>query len=318
MKNKSTVLVTGAVGFIGSHLVEELVNRRYKVISLDIGENRHSYYLQNNLNRKSEFVSADIRDFQKVSAVISAYKPEYIFHLAASALVGESTESPRNTLDTNIMGTVNILEAIRRNPQKKVKGIIIASSDKAYGSLKKEKYLETDPLSGEYPYEVSKSCADLIAQMYFKTYGLPVSIARFGNVYGEGDLNFSRIVPAIMKAVVKDRILQIRSNGKFVRDYVYVRDVVKGYLLLAEHPEKSIGQAFNFGSSETLSVLELIAKAEKVVGVKIRYRILDQAKNEIPCQKLDFSKAGQQLHWSPSHTLDKTLPNIYRWYRNSS
>ena len=268
-KNRN-ILVTGGTGFVGSHLVEELVMQEANVVTTFISTNPLSYFFSQKLNKKVRMAHVDVRDFESVFDLVTKNDIEYIFHLAAQALVETAYYNPKKTMESNIMGTVNILESARLFP--KVKAVVVASSDKAYGKLdyqtlrvKKAKYFETDPLKGDHPYEVSKSAADLIAYSYFKTYNLPVVITRFGNIYGEGDLNFSRIIPDIMRAIIKKEKLEIRSDGTYVRDYLYVKDVVDGYLRLANKIEKVRGEAFNFGSRESLSVIELIKSIERIL-----------------------------------------------------
>ena len=209
------------------------------------------------------------------------------------------------------MGTVNILEAVRRN--KKIKGIIAASSDKAYGKSQKA-YTEESPLRGDHPYDVSKSSMDLICQSYFATYNLPIAITRFGNVYGEGDLHFDRIIPGICKTVIKNEVLDIRSDGTYIRVYLYVKDVVNGCITLLESIDTIHGEAFNFSSKDNLSVVDVIKKAEQILGVKIPYKILDIAKNEIPYQHLNDAKI-RSLGWRSKYSLSKTLLSIMEWYR---
>ena len=292
LKNKN-ILVTGGAGFVGSHLVEELIKRKTNVIVVDINFDKRSYLFTENLHKKSKVINLNICDYKKLLALIKKYRIEFIFHLAAQSLVDVAYKDPKGTLDNNILSTVSVLEITRTN--KNIKGVIVASSDKAYGKLGGRKYKETDPLSGDHPYETSKSATDLISTTYYKTYKIPVVVTRFGNIYGEGDLNFSRIIPGIMKAVVRSQKLEVRSNGKYVRDYLYVKDVVNGYLLLAENIERVKGEAFNFGSNETLSVLEVIKIVEKALHKKINYKILNIAKNEIPYQSLDYSKIKKML-----------------------
>ena len=312
-KNRN-ILVTGGTGFVGSHLVEELVKQKANVVTTFQTLNPRSYFLTQKLDKKVTMVNTDICDFEKVFDIVTKFNIDFIFHLAAQALVDVAYYNPKKTIDSNVMGTTNILEAARLFP--KVKGIIVASSDKAYGKLdKKDKYQETDSLRGDHPYEVSKSAADLIAYSYFKTYDLPIVITRFGNIYGEGDLNFSRIIPGIMGSLVRGYELGVRSDGKYVRDYLYVKDVVKGYLLLAKNIDKIKGEAFNFGSMETLSVLDLIKKIEKILHKKIKYKILNTAKNEIPYQSLDYSKIKKSLSWKPKYSIAKTMKNVFRWYK---
>ena len=210
------------------------------------------------------------------------------------------------------MGTVSILESCRL--YGKVKGIVVSSSDKAYGKIPKAR--ETDPLVGNHPYESSKSAADLIAQTYFVTYKLPVVVTRFGNTYGEGDLNFSRIIPGIMEAVVKNKILKIRSDGKYVRDYVYVGDITSALITILKSINKTKGEAFNVSSLENLSVVDLVKKVGEILKVRIRYKILNEAVNEIPTQSINFNKIVKHLDWKPQNNLTSTIPVIFKWYQN--
>lgn len=313
MKNKN-ILVTGGAGFVGSHLVEELIKKKSHVVIVDINFDKCSYFFSKKLDKKSKVIKLNICDYKKLSALVKKYKIDFIFHLAAQALVDTAYIDPRGTLLNNIESTINVLEIVRTNSN--LKGVVVASSDKAYGDLHKKKYTESDPLSGDHPYETSKSATDLITTTYFKTYKIPAVVTRFGNIYGEGDLNFSRIVPGIMKALVKNEILEIRSNGKFIRDYLYVKDVVDGYLLLAENIEKVKGEAFNFGSDNTLTVIELIKVVSEVLHKKINYKILNTAKNEIPHQSLDYSKIKKTLGWKPRYSISKTVKEVLQWYKN--
>lgn len=326
-KNKN-ILVTGGTGFVGSHLVEELVSQEANVITTFISTSPLSYFFTQGLNKKVKMVHVDVCNFDGVFDMVTKFEIDYIFHLASQALVETAFYNPRRTMESNIMGTVNVLESARL--YSKVKAVVVASSDKAYGKLSntpevsfglrftsgvKVKYKETDPLKGDHPYEVSKSAADLISYAYFKTYKLPVVVTRFGNIYGEGDLNFSRIIPGIMKSLIKDEVLDIRSDGKYTRDYLYVKDVVSGYLLLAKDIDNVKGEAFNFGSDDTLSVFEVVEQLEKSLKKKILYKILDRAKNEIPYQSLDYSKIKKRLGWKHGHSLKSTIKNIYYWYK---
>lgn len=309
------VLVTGGAGFVGGHLVEELVKQKANVVVADINLDKKSYLFTQNLHKKSKVIHLNICDYKKLSALIKKYQIDFIFHLAAQALVDEAYVHPKKTLDNNILSTINILEAVRINPR--IKGVVVASSDKAYGDLHKKKYIESDPLFGDHPYEVSKSATDLISTSYFKTYRTPVVVTRFGNIYGEGDLNFSRIIPGIMNAIVKDEILEVRSDGKYTRDYLYVKDVVDGYLLLAQNIEKVKGEAFNFGSDDTLSVLEVIKLVEKTLNKKIKYKILNISKSEIPYQSLDYSKIRKVVNWNSAYSIKKTAKKILKYYQEN-
>lgn len=314
LRNKN-VLVTGGTGFVGSHLIEELIKQGSTIITTFQTANPLAYFFSQKLNEKTAMINLDVSDFEKVFDIVSKFQIDYIFHLAAQPLVDVAYFNPKRTLYSNILGTINVLESVRLYP--KVKGIIIASSDKAYGKLDKGKYVEKDALQGNHPYEVSKSSADLIAYSYFKTYQVPVVITRFGNIYGEGDLNFSRIIPGITKSIINNEVLEIRSDGKYIRDYLHVKDVVNGYLLLAENIEKVKGEAFNFGSDETLSVLDLMKLIEKTLNKKIKYEILNAAKNEIPYQSLNYSKIKKMLGWKPEYSISKSINAIYSWYKNA-
>lgn len=306
------ILVTGGTGFVGSHLVEALVEQGANVVTTFQELDPHSYFFTQGLDKKVVMQNVDICDFDKVFDVVTKSSIEYIFHLGAQALVDVAYANPRRTFESNVLGTVNIMESARLFP--KVKGIIVASSDKAYGKLDKGKYKETDPLRGDHPYEASKSATDLVAYSYFKTYAVPAVITRFGNIYGEGDLNMSRIIPGAIEAVIKNQTLVIRSNGKFIRDYLYVKDVVDGYLLIGRNIDKIKGESFNFGSEETLSVLQVLTAIDKILSTKIKYKIQNTAKNEIPYQSLDYSKIKKRLGWKPQNTFTTTLHQIKDWY----
>lgn len=308
----SNILITGGCGFIGSHLVEQLTRTGAKIIVLDIYLNPLSIFAQHNLRKKVNLQLLDIRDRKAVLKIFKKCKPSYVIHLAAEPIVEKAYQNPYLAFETNVMGTVNILDAVRLS--KYVKGIIVASSDKAYGKSERP-YKEDFPLKGDHPYDVSKSCEDLIAQTYFKTYKLPIVITRFGNVYGEGDLHFGRIIPDICKAIIYKNTLLLRSNGKYVRDYIYVTDVVKGYIFLLKKLEKVKGEAFNFSSSDNLSVISLIKLVEKILKVKIPFKILNDVKNEIPYQHLNDSKI-RKLGWKSIATIKDTLPGIIAWYKN--
>lgn len=305
------ILVTGGDGFIGSHLIKALLKRGARVIVPFIGSDSN-YKVPIEKQKKLKLISQNITNKQGVFRLIDENKIDFIVHLAAQTLVTDAVKNPHDTLRTNIMGTINVLEAARRS--KRIKRVIVASSDKAYGRSEKA-YRESYSLNGDHPYDVSKSSADLISQAYFKTYKTPVVITRFGNVYGEGDLHFDRLIPGICKSIVEEETFLIRSNGKYVRDYLYVEDVVDGYLLLLNKTDVITGQAFNFSSSDHLSVLEVIGKMENVLKVKIKYRITNSAINEIPYQHLESSKI-RKLGWMPKHTFEKKINSVFKWYKS--
>lgn len=264
------------------------------------------------LGKRAIMMRVDITDYEGILHTITKFDIEYVFHLAAQPLVDVAYYNPRQTLISNIVGTVNILEAARMYPR--IQAVVVASSDKAYGKANKKRYIEEDPLRGDHPYEVSKSAADLITTSYNITYDLPVTVARFGNVYGEGDLNFSRIIPGLLLSQIAGKTLEIRSDGSYVRDYVYVKDVVAGYIALAHGIEKSRGEAFNFGGNDDMSVVDLIDLAAKVLDKKVSYKILNTAKNEIPYQALDYTKVTKTLGWEPQFGVESVLSQIQKWY----
>jgi CDP-glucose 4,6-dehydratase len=310
--NKSRILVTGGSGFIGSHLVEELVKQGADILVIDIASKPNSYFAKQKLHKKVRLEFQDIAHKTKMERLFLTFNPEYVFHLAAEAIVDESYNDPYTTFKTNIMGTVSILEAARKS--ETIKGIVVASSDKAYGKTK-EAYTEESPLKGDHPYDVSKSAADLISQTYYSTYGLPVTVTRFGNIYGEGDLHFNRIIPGICESIILDKTLLIRSDGKYVRDYIYVKDVVSGYLILMQNIAKVKGEAFNFSSNDTFSVIEVVAEVEKAMNKKIPYKIMNNAKNEIPYQHLNDSKI-RKLGWESQYSLKDIIPQVINWYKH--
>ncbi|KKQ91422.1 MAG: NAD-dependent epimerase/dehydratase [Candidatus Daviesbacteria bacterium GW2011_GWA2_42_7] len=309
---KGTIVITGGAGFIGGNLVKQLIKSgNQSIVVIDNQINKDSIYATEDLNLKTTLRIADIRKKELIEEIFSFYNPDFIFHLAAEPIVEEAFDNPYSTFNTNVMGTVNVLNAARK--LNNLKAVIVASSDKAYGKTKKA-YTEESPLKGDHPYDVSKSAADLISLAYYKTYGLPVVITRFGNVYGEGDFHFGRIVPDICKSVIKNETLLLRSDGTYVRDYLYVGDVVDGYIFLMKNLNKTIGQAFNFSSKDTLSVLSLVKKAEKILNTKIKYKILNTAKNEIPYQHLNDAKI-RRLGWANKRSLYVKIEEILKWYR---
>jgi CDP-glucose 4,6-dehydratase len=308
---RKIVVVTGGAGFIGAHLVELLLKKKYKVVVIDIQKPSKNYFFLNKLNKKSTYRIVDITKKKQVDDFFASVHPNYVIHLAAQPIVESAYYHPYNMFETNIMGTINILEGCRKDSH--IERIVIASSDKAYGKTKTA-YTEKSPLKGDHPYDVSKSCEDLIAQTYAKTYGLPIVITRFGNVYGEGDMHFDRIIPGICKSLITGRPLEIRSNGKYIRDYIYVKDVTAGYIRLMETKRNILGEAFNFGSKDTSSVLDVIKVIEKALNKKVTYKILNTAQNEIPYQTLDYSKVKKILGWKPKSSIKLKARTIFRWY----
>jgi len=305
------ILVTGGTGFAGSHVVESLLEKHARIVISYRSIDPHCYFFQKNLSSSVILAMCDLKDEKRVRDIIAKYEIEYILHLGAQPIVETAYYNPSETIESNIMGTLHILEGARSYP--KIKGIIIASSDKAYGKHDKP-YKETDTLRGDHPYEVSKSAADLIAFSYVKTYGMPIAVTRFGNIYGPGDLNFNRIIPGIMQTLITGKELEIRSNGKFVREYLYVKDVASAYLFLLTHFSKASGEAFNIASGERYSVLELIKKCKEVFHEHIPYKILNSAINEIPEQRL-YCKKIRNIGWKPKYSITKGLKETYEWNR---
>jgi CDP-glucose 4,6-dehydratase len=305
------ILVTGGTGLVGGHLVESLIKAGANVFCTIRSKNPKSYFYQNKFDEKVVTINCDLTDSHRVFDVVSKYEIEYIFHLAAQPIVATAFTNPFETFHTNVMGTVNILEAARRSA--KISGVVVASSDKAYGK-NCVNATEDRPLAGDHPYDVSKSATDLIARTYHNTYGLPVAVSRFGNIYGPGDLNLNRIVPGIMKSLFKGETLEIRSDGKFVRDYVYVKDVVDGYLLLAENIEKTKGDAFNFSTGYNLSVLDLVNQVSNIIGKQVPFVVLNNQQNEIPFQSLSFQKAQSLLGWQSKYKFEEGIKETYKWY----
>lgn len=306
------ILVTGGAGFVGSHVVKLLVQNRVHVVVPIRSFDPSSYFSHSRLSESSVLVLCDLKDKQRVIDVVTKYEIEYIIHLAAQPIVTTAYINPSETLESNIMGTVNILEAARMSPM--VKGVIVASSDKAYGKSKKP-YKETDPLQGDHPYEVSKSAADLIATSYMKTYKVPIIITRFGNIYGPGDLNFNRIIPGIMKAMCSKTPLEVRSNGKYSREYIYVDDVASAYVFLLENFNRAKNEAYNISSKDRYSVIELIKMCREVIKKDFSYRILNSAVNEIPEQSLDCAKI-HALGWKSTGKINKCIFETFSWYQN--
>jgi CDP-glucose 4,6-dehydratase len=311
------VFITGATGFLGSWLTLFLTDAGSDVTCLVRDEIPRSNFHLMGLEGKTNVVRGDFRDMAVVDRAINEYETETVFHLGAQTIVGTANNNPVPTLTTNINGTINVLEASRRN--KTVKGVVVSSSDKAYGTSEVLPYDESTPLRGEYPYDVSKSAADLIAQSFFKTFGLPVCITRCANFFGGGDLNFSRIVPGTIRDIYRGRQPVIRSDGKFVREYLYIKDAAEAYVKLAEGMEKRegvVGEAFNFGSKERLSVLELVGKIARAMGSGLEPAVLNQARGEIREQYLSSGKAKRVLCWEARHSIDEGLEETVGWYRD--
>lgn len=313
-------LVTGATGLVGSWLVRRLVAAGADVVCLVRDWIPQSELLrsedQQSMMARVKVVRGDVCDQTLLERVCGEYEVNTVIHLAAQTIVSVANRNPISTFETNITGTWALLEACRRSPT--VKQIVVASSDKAYGDQEALPYTEDAPLQGRHPYDVSKSCADLIAQAYATTYQLPVVITRCGNFYGGGDLNWNRIVPGTIRSIVRGQRPIIRSDGKFIRDYFYVEDGAAAYMLLAEQlaaRRELSGQAFNFSNESQVTVLELVERILKAMGSDLQPEILNQASNEIRAQYLSAAKARAIFQWEPEFTLDEGLARTIAWYQ---
>lgn len=311
------VFVTGASGLVGGWLIGRLLAAGADVVCLVRDWVPQSELNKSQLIEKVKVVRGDVRDQELLERTLGEYEICTVIHLAAQTIVTIANRNPISTFESNIGGTWTLLEACRRSP--KVVQIVVASSDKAYGDQEALPYSETTPLQGQHPYDVSKSCADLIAHAYSVTYGLPVAITRCGNFYGGGDLNWNRIIPGTIRSILRGAPPIIRSDGSLVRDYFYVEDGAAAYMLLAEKLAKNPelrGEAFNFSNELQLTVLDLVQLISKKMGSKFDPIILDEVTNEIPYQYLNAQKARELLGWKPLFTLDQGLELTIDWYTN--
>lgn len=309
--------VTGATGMVGSWLVKDLVDLGAHVVVLVRDADPQSEFYRSGIYRRTTIVQGHIEDYWTLERAISAHEIDTVFHLAAQPIVGVARRSPLPTFEANIRGSYNLLEACRIHAGL-VRRVVVASSDKAYGTQPELPYTEDMPLRGIFPYDVSKNCTDLIAQSYHQTYDLPVAIARCGNIFGGGDLNWSRIVPGTIRSALQGQQLIIRSDGLFLRDYLYVKDVSRAYITVAEHlddPEIR-GGAFNFSPQQASTVLDLVARLHRLMGGdQPAPDVQGTARGEIQAQYLDSTKARGMLDWTPHYDLDTALLETIAWYR---
>ena len=309
--------VTGGTGLVGSWLVRRLVASGADVVCLVRDWVPQSELVRTGALDHVKVVRGDIRDRETIERLLGEYEIDTAIHLAAQTIVTIANRNPISTFESNITGTWNLLEACRRSP--KVKQIVVASSDKAYGDQDVLPYREDTPLQGQHPYDVSKSCADLIARTYAVSYDLPVVITRCGNFYGGSDLNWNRIIPGTIRSILRGKNPVIRSDGKYVRDYFYVEDGAAAYMLLAEQLAKKPelkGEAFNFSNEIQLTVSQIVNKILKLMDSNLQAEILNETSNEILHQYLSAEKARTQLGWSPLFTLDEALAHTIEWYKN--
>ena len=311
------VFVTGGTGLVGGWLVRRLVDAGADVVCLVRDWVPRSELLRSEALMKGvTLVHGDVVDRETLERAIGEFEIDTVIHLAAQTIVATANRNPVSTFESNIRGTWSLLEACRRSPT--VQQIVLASSDKAYGDSDVLPYDESTPLVGKHPYDVSKSCADLIAQSYATTYGLPVAVTRCGNFYGGGDLNWNRLVPGTIRSVLRGRPPVIRSDGNYIRDYFYVEDGAAAYMLLAERMASDralIGEAFNFSNETQMSVLEMVGRILRVMESTLEPEIRNEATNEIRHQYLSAAKARTTLQWKPIFTIEDGLAHTVRWYR---
>jgi CDP-glucose 4,6-dehydratase len=316
--SNKNVLITGATGFLGYWLTKALVQKKAQVVALVRDHDPQSAFIRSGLIRKTRVVQGALEDDASLERAINEHEIDTVFHLAAQTIVGTALRNPLQTFESNIRGTYNLLEACRQH-KNLVQRIVIASSDKAYGSSPVLPYTEEMPLRGQHPYDVSKSCADLIAHTYHHTYGLPLVVARCGNLYGGGDLNWSRLIPGTIKSFQSKIAPVIRSDGTYTRDYLYVEDAVYAYLLLGLNANKEgvRGHAFNFGPNRPYSVVEIVSALQCLMHcADLSPQVLGGARSEIRDQSLDSQKAKRTLEWEPLFTLEEGLLRTIQWYKD--
>lgn len=310
------VFVTGCTGLLGSWMVRALYDAGAQVVGLIRDHVAGSECARSGLLARIDVVHGAVEDYLFVERCLAEYEVQTVFHLAAQTIVGIANRSPLSTFETNIKGTWCILEAARRcglTPH-----VVVASSDKAYGEQERLPYTEDAPLAGRHPYDVSKSCADMLSLAYHQTYGMPVCVTRCGNLYGGGDLNWNRIIPGTIRSVLRGQRPIVRSDGSFKRDYFFVRDAVEAYLHLAEQmavrPEVQ-GHAFNFSTEMPLTVLQMVDAILGATESDLEPDVRNEARNEIPHQFLSAAKARALLQWSPRHEFQEAIRETVEWYR---
>ena len=313
----SRVLVTGATGIVGSWLCRALMARGADVVALVRDDDPQSDLYRSGALASTTVVSGQLEDYAVVERAINEHEVTAVFHLGAQTIVGTALRSPLPTFKSNIEGSWNVLESCRRLPDL-VQSIVVASSDKAYGEQPELPYTEEMPLLAAHPYDVSKSCTDLLARAYAETYGLPITIARCGNIYGGGDLNWSRVVPGTIRSVLRGERPVIRSDGSYVRDYLYVDDAVEAYLMLAEHADRDgvRGEAFNFSTESWVTVREIVGAICRLMDTDLEPDVQNLVHSEIKNQSLSAAKAKGTLGWKARWELEPGLRETIGWYRD--
>ncbi|MCC6128065.1 MAG: GDP-mannose 4,6-dehydratase [Chlamydiae bacterium] len=311
------VFVTGASGFVGSHLVERLLSLGAIVTALVQDVFPSSRFFREKIAQRVQLVHGSLEEFGTIQRALCRYEIDTVFHLGAQALVETALRSPLDTLESNVRGTYYLLEACRLASDL-VQRIVLASSDKAYGPSRILPYLEEMPSLGTHPYDVSKACGDLIARSYHKTYGLSLVIGRCANLYGGGDLHWSRIIPGTIRSILENRPIEVRSDGSMIREYLYVEEAIDAYLKMGERClEKGVqGEIFNFGPDRSFSVLQVIDMIKMVMRREdIEVKIINKTTHEIKAQSLNSSKAKRLLGWSSKMSLEEGLKKTIDWYR---
>jgi CDP-glucose 4,6-dehydratase len=311
------VLFTGAQGFIGSWVAERLLDEGAEVLVLDRPAAELSRFRLRGLDERCTPVSADLQELDSLSRVVEDHGVQAVFHLAAATIVGSTASKPLSTYEVNIRGTWNLLEACRLAAEPPAR-IVVASTDKAYGTHEDLPYREDSALQPRFPYDTSKACADMIARSYAHAFGLPVAVTRFGNVFGGGDANFSRLIPGTIRALLAGERPEIRSDGKMERDFLYAEDAVTAYLAVAgslDRPELH-GRAWNASIGRPVSVLEVVKRLMAIAGREDEpdVRGAGTPHGEISRQWLDCSAISEHLHWTPAWDLEQGLETTYRWY----
>lgn len=312
------VLVTGATGMVGAWLTRWLVDAGAHTVAFVSDADPQSELMRSGYINRVAVMNGRLENYEDVERAINNQEVDSIIHLGAQPIVGAADRSPRHTFESNIQGTWNVLDAARVLGGL-VERVVVASSDKAYGTQPVLPYTEDMSMNGDHPYEVSKSCTDLISTTYARTYGLPVTIARCGNIYGGGDLNWNRIVPGTFRSIIRGEQPVLRSDGTFVRDYLHVDDIVSAYLLLGErsHEDELKGQGFNFSDESPLTVMQIyLAICEAAGKSGLEPKVLNAAVGEIKDQYLDSSKAHNVLGWKASVSLSEGLSKSWQWYNN--
>ncbi len=325
-KNKN-VLITGVAGFVGSNLAKDLVESGANVIGLTQNKKINSLLYFENIDKKINLILGNITNKELLKSIFLKYKIDICFHLAAQVEVGSALKYPYLTWETNIRGTYTLLEAIRES-DKKVKSIIVASSDKAYGNypLNSLPYKENYPLKPNFPYDTSKACADMIAKSYSsKLFNLPILITRFANIYGPGQLNFTALIPDVVKSCLMKKKFQMRSDGEAIRDFIYVKDIIELYKLLAKNlylsPKKYSGEVFNAGTNVKYKIKDVVKKififTKKQDQLRNVFRKIkkNKTKGEISAQLMDYKKLNKYLGWKPKYKFLDTLPELVEWYK---